>query len=256
MWDDTNLYVAAELNDPEHIQTETGPSAWRGDTLWLYLNTRGDRHRVDVKLTLAETPAGPQVWNWTAQSFLPDAELAWQPVEGGYVYEAALPLDSLNFLEPEVDRRIFFEAGKGFTTGFIDWTGLDPDTPENLAPLTFVKELSPAAQTGVLPDQSPEDVAFSVSLDGGKPFTIPQALSPDRDYLWLDPLFGGPVSLGQGTHTILVTYAGKKTDREAIVDAFMIIPAVACKTFADEQGNIAALCHDMSTADTTWEESQ
>ena len=74
--------------------------------------------------------------------------------------------------------------------------------------------------------------------------------------MWLDPLFGGPVSLGQGTHTLLVTYAGKKTEREAIVDAFMIIPAVACKTFADEQGNISTLCHDMSTADTTWEESQ
>ena len=256
MWDDTNLYVAAEVNDPEHIQTETGPSAWRGDTLWLYLDAGGQLPRVDVKLTLAETPAGPQVWNWTAQSFLPGAELAWHPVEGGYNYEAALPLESLNFLEPEVGKRIFFEAGKGFTTGFIDWIGLDPDTPENLAPLTFVKELSPAAQICVLPEQSPEDVAFSVSLDGGTPFTIPQALSPDRDFLWLDPLFGGPVSLGQGTHTLMVTYAGKKTDREAIVDAFMIIPAVACKTFADEQGNISTLCHDMSTADTTWEESR
>ena len=256
MWDDINLYVAAEVNDPEHIQTETGPSAWPGDTLWLYLNTRGDRRRVDVKLTLAETPAGPQVWNWTAQSFLPGAELAWQPAEGGYIYEAALPLESLNFLEPEAGKEIYFESGKGFTTGFIDWTGLDPDTAENLAPLTFVTDLSPAAQAGELSLQSPEDVAFSVSLDGGQPFTVPQALSPDRDYLWLDPLFEGPIPLLRGPHTLLVTFAGMKSDREAIIDAFMIVPSITCKTFENPGKGISNLCYDMSTAHTSWEESE
>jgi hypothetical protein len=98
-------------------------------------------------------------------------------------------------------------------------------------------------------------VAFAVSLDGGKPFTIPQAFSPDRDYLWLDPLFGSPISLGQGTHTLLVTYAGEKIDREAVVDAFMIVPAIACKTFENQNGEFLTLCHDMSTAHTTWQES-
>lgn len=254
MWDDANLYVAAEVNDPQHIQNETGPSAWRGDTLWLYLNTRGDRRRVDVKLTLAQTPGGPQVWNWTAQSFLPGVELAWQPVEGGYIYEAALPLESLSFLEPEAGKQIYFEAGRGFQGGFIDWTGLDPDTAENLAPMTFVTELSKAAQSGEIPEQSPEDVAFSVSLDGGEPFTVPQALSPDRDYLWLDPLFEGPIPLQRGPHTLLVTFAGMKSDREAIIDAFMIVPSIACKTFENPGKGISKLCHDMSTDHTTWEE--
>jgi hypothetical protein len=255
MWDDDYLYVAAQVNDPIHIQEETGPSAWRGDTLWLYLNTRGDRSRVDVKLTLAETPNGPQVWNWVAQSFLPGAELAWRPVDGGYVYEAALPLESLNFLEPEAGKKIYFEAGKGFTTGFIDFTGLDPDTAENLATLTFVSELSPAAKMAELPAQSSDDVAFTVSLDGGEPYLVPQAISPDRDYLWLDPLFDGPVKLNQGSHSLLVTNAGRMNDREAIVDAFMIIPSMACKIFQDDQEHQIILCHDMGTASTTWDES-
>ncbi len=254
MWDDDKLYVAARVRDPQHVQDGTGPSAWRGDTLWLYLNTRGDRRRVDVKLTLAQTPDGPQVWNWTAQAFLPGAELAWQPAEGGYVYEAALPLASLNYFEPQDGKRIYFEAGKGFTGCFIDWTGLDPDTAGNLAPLTFVTALSPAAQAAEMPEQSPDDVAFSVALDGGKAVLVPQAISPDRDYLWLDAIFDGPVWLSQGPHTLLVRYAGRQSDREAVVDAFMLLPAVACKEFENEAGDAVTLCYDVQTAETTWEE--
>jgi len=254
MWDDTHLYVAARMRDPEHVQNETGPSAWRGDTLWLYLNTPGDHRRVDVKLTLSQTPDGPQVWNWTAQAFLPGAELAWQPVEGGYVYEAALPLESLNRLRPEDGKRIYFEAGKGFGSGFIDWTGLDPDTAENLAPLTFVTALSPAAQVGETPEQSLEDVAFAVALDGGDPTVVSHALSPDRDYLWLDLIFDGPVHLSRGSHTLLVCYAGHQPDREAVVDAFMLVPAVACKRLEDGDGGAFTLCYNMQTAAAAWEE--
>jgi hypothetical protein len=256
MWDDDNLYVASDVRDPDHVQTEVGPSAWRGDTQWLYLNTRGDRGRVDVKLTLSQTPDGPQVWNWTAQSFLPGAELAWTPTEGGFIYEARLPLESLNYLDPEDGKRIYFEAGRGFLGGFIDWTGLDPDTAENLAPLTFVTELSPAAQAGEPQEQSPEDVAFNVSLDGAEAVVVPQALSPDRDYLWLDPVFGQPVYLEGGTHTLLVTHAGRQSDREAVVDAFLIVPAVACKHLEDGMGDGLILCHDMLDGTTTWEEGK
>jgi hypothetical protein len=254
MWDDDHLYVAARVRDPEHVQNETGPSVWRGDTLWLYFDTTGRRKRLDVKLTLAWTPSGPQVWNWVAQTFLPGSELAWRPTEGGYAYEAALPLKSLNYLEPEDGKRISFEAGRGFTGGFIDWTGLDPDTPANLAPLTFVTALSPAAQVGELPAQSPDDVAFSVALDGGEPVTVSQAVSPDRDYLWLDPIFEGPVELSPGSHTLLVSYAGRQSDREAVVDAFMLVPAVACKRLANDLGSTLTLCYDMQTAAVTWEE--
>jgi len=254
MWDDTNLYVAAQVRDPTHVQNDTGPSVWRGDALWLYFDTRGGHQRVDVKLTLAQTPDGPQVWNWIGQLFLPGAQLAWQEVEGGYIYEAALPLDSLNFLEIEVGRRINFEAGWGFTGGFMTWTGLDPDTAANLAPLSFVTTLSAAAQAAEIPEQAPDDVAFAVSLDGGEAVTVMQAVSPDRDYLWLDPVVAGPLFLSQESHTLLVSYAGRQPNREAIVDAFLIVPAMACKRLENDEGQVLTLCHDMLTAATTWEE--
>jgi hypothetical protein len=60
MWDDQNLYIAADVHSPTYRQTETGPSVWKGDTLWIYLNPRRDRSTVGVKLTLAQTPQGPQ----------------------------------------------------------------------------------------------------------------------------------------------------------------------------------------------------
>lgn len=254
MWDDTHLYVAARVRDPEHVQTETGPSVWRGDTLWLYFDTRGNRSRVDVKLTLAQTPDGPQVWNWTAQAFFPGAQLAWQPVEGGYIYEAALPLESLNYLAPEPGKRLHFDAGIGYTGGFINYTGLDPDTAANLAPLTLVTSLSPAAHSGEIPDQAGDDVAFSVEIQSYEPAIVPQALSPDRDYLWLDLVFGQPLLLEAGTHTLQVDYAGKQPDREAVVDAFMIIPARLCKSFHGQDLPELTLCYDVLTAAATWEE--
>jgi hypothetical protein len=180
--------------------------------------------------------------------------LAWREVEGGYIYEAALPLDSLNYLEPEDGKTIRFEAGMGFTGGFIDWTGLDPDTASNLAPLTFVETLSPAALAGEMPEQSPEDVAFSVALDGDLTAVVPQATSPDRDYLWLDQVFPGSVSLSKGEHTLLLSYSGRQSSREAIVDAFMIVRQEACKVLENNDGDRATLCYDMATAEASWEE--
>jgi hypothetical protein len=254
MWDNENLYVSARVYDPKHVQNDTGPSAWRGDTLWLYLDTKGSRQRIDVKLTLAQTPDGPQVWNWTSQSFLPGAELAWHELDDGYIYEAALRLPSLNFLDPEEGKRIRFDAGKGYGGGFIDWTGLDPDTAANLAPLTFVESLSPVVQVGDIPGLSVDDIAFSVTLDGEETAVVPQSISPDRDYLWLDPVFHRPVSLSKGEHTLLVTYAGKQKDREAVVDAFMIVPVTACKMFENEADDGLVMCYDMESAAVTWQE--
>jgi hypothetical protein len=209
---------------------------------------------LDVKVTLAQTPDGPQVWSWLGQQFLPGAQLAWQSTDGGYVYEAALPLESLNFLTAEDGKGVHFEAGMGFTGGFMDWTGLDPDSVANLAPLTLVTALSAEAVAGELPEQAADDVAFGVSLDGAEAGIVMQALSPDRDYLWLDPVFAGPVLLSQGTHTLLISYAGLQPDREAVVDAFLIIPQLACKRLENDEGRLLTVCHDMQTAVTTWEE--
>ena len=142
----------------------------------------------------------------------------------------------------------------GFTGGFIDWTGLDPDAAGNLAPLTLVTALSAAATAGDVPEQAAGDVAFAVSLDGSEAVTVVQALSPDRDYLWLDAVFSEPLFLSQGPHTLLISYAGRQPDREAVLDAFLIVPAVACKRLESNERQLLVLCHDMQTAVTTWEE--
>lgn len=121
-WDTQFLYVAARVRDEAYVQNEVGPSVWRGDALWLYFNLLGDRRSLDAKLTLAQTPAGPQIWNWRAQSFQPGAVLAWQATPTGYLYEAALPWTSFH-VNPAQRARFFFDAGIGFgASGFIGST--------------------------------------------------------------------------------------------------------------------------------------
>lgn len=94
----------------------------------------------------------------------------------------------------------------------------------------------------------------AVILDGGEPANMPQAVSPDRDYLWLDPVFDGPVLLKRGTQTLLMRYAGRQLDREAVVDASMLVPSVACKRLESTTGKKLTLCYDMQTAAVTWDE--
>ncbi len=254
MWDEQNLYVSARVRDPQHVQEDVGPSVWHGDTLWLYLDTQASGRRVDAKLTLAQTPDGPQVWNWTSSSFLSGATLAWAPEAGGYVYEAALPLESLSHLVPEPGRSIHFDAGMGFNNAFISWTGRDPDVAANLTPLQLVDALSPAAQPGATAQPNADAVAFAVTLDEAPLAVVAQATSPDRDYLWLDRVTESPISLEAGAHRLEISYAGQQADREAEVDALMIVPAVACRTFENASGGILTLCVDLLSAQVTWEE--
>lgn len=236
MWDDANLYLAAEVRDPEHVQEEIGPGVWEGDALWVYLDTAGEGRRIDAKLTMAQTPDGPQVWSWTGGAFLPGAELAWREQEGGYVYEAAIPWASLGREAAETGQELRFELGNGFVGGFMDWTGTDPDTPGNLAPLTLVDELSepagPVAEEGA---PTPESVAVGVSLDGGRRVVVPALTSPDRDYLWLETVLRD-VELEAGAHQLRLAFAGTG-ETEAVVDAVWLSPVVTRKTWHLEDGS-------------------
>lgn len=266
LWDETHLYIAVRVFDEQHLQNEVGPSVWRGDALWLYFNLLGDRRSLDVKLTLAQTPMGPQVWNWRAQGFQPEAKLAWAETENGYRYEAAISWKSLNNFDPSKRSRLYFDAGMGFgLNGFINWSGLDPDTPSNLLPLDFVQEIDPLQAEASAQTVSPLDVAFSAALTlAGKATdrplyqaVVPQATSPDRDYLWLDLVFDSPVELEADTYDLYVAYAGTKDAMEAVVDAFWVLPRRACKVFdfpAEHDLRTARLCHDLWTGDTQWQE--
>uniref|UniRef100_A0A7C1J9J7 Carbohydrate-binding domain-containing protein n=1 Tax=Caldilinea aerophila TaxID=133453 RepID=A0A7C1J9J7_9CHLR len=266
LWDETHLYIAARVFDEQHLQNEVGPSVWRGDALWLYFNLLGDRRSLDAKLTLAQTPMGPQVWNWRAQGFQPEAKLAWAETENGYRYEAAISWKSLNNFDPSKRSRLYFDAGMGFgLNGFINWSGLDPDTPSNLLPLDFVQEIDPLQAEASTQTVSPLDVAFSIALTPVGKATdqplyqavVPQATSPDRDYLWLDLVFDSPVELEAGKYDLYVAYAGTKDTMEAVVDAFWVLPRHACKVFdfpAEHELRTARLCHDLWSGDTQWQE--
>lgn len=256
LWDEENLYLAAEVTQAApHTQNETGPSVWKGDALWVYMDTSGAGTRVDVKFTLAQTPQGPQVWDWKGSAFLPGARLAWAPTARGYAYEAAIPLAALD-LEPKPGLAIGFDIGKGCCgSGFMDLSGKDPDVAANLVPLTFVD--TPAAGEGASTSarqSGPGAVALSVQVDGGAPVFLPEQVSPDRDYLWLDRLEAGPLHLDAGPHTLTIAYAGSDPERTSVVDGFLLQPTVLRRTLRSPAGATLRIAYDLSTGTLSWQE--
>jgi len=257
MWDDENLYLAAQVRDPVHEQPEIGPSVWAYDALWGYVDGTGRGQRLSAKFTLAQTPDGPQVWNWVASTWLPKAELAWQPFPNGdgYIYEAKLPFQSLRVRDVKAGKVMGFEAGRGVGgDSFLDLTGADPDTPANLARLILVNALSDLdAQGGAeeVLSKGENAIALSVTLDGGDPVIVPANTAPDRRYLWLDLVGEGPVTLQAGEHTLHLTYAGLEPKRRVAVDGFLIQPVVAERVFAGPDGVTLTLTYDTQTVTVT-----
>jgi hypothetical protein len=239
MWDDQNLYVAARVLSPTHNQTETGPSVWKGDTLWIYLNPHRDRSTVEDKLTLAQTPQGPQVWNWKTNSYQPGAKLAWKQGNGFYTYEAALTWKSLGVDQVQVGAAMALELGRGCCgSGFQDLSGANPDTAANLVKMNLVSQLSAGASNQAASPAGPDAVALQWSLDGGGVRKQFQAGSPDRDYLMLERLAALPVDLAAGQHTLTLEYAGTDPQRTAAIDGFLLLPVKLTRSFTGPGGNL------------------
>jgi len=258
MWDAEMFYLAVEVRDPKHEQTGVGPGVGGQDALWVYLDATGQGRRLTAKLTLAQTPDGPQVWDWKAGFPLPKARLAWRAGDGGYVYEAALAWDSLGGRDIAAAEQLGIEAGRGFGgNSFLDLSGRDPDSAANLVPLLLVEQAGQASASGEpAPDATvstdPDSAALGIALDGSKPLVLRQQVSPDRDYLWLDPVGDRPIQLEAGQHTLRLTYAGRDPNRSTIVDAFLLAPAVVTQRFAGPDGAKLTLRYDMTTADLQW----
>ena len=256
MWDEQNLYIAARVFDPEHSQTETGPSVWKGDALWIYLDTNRDRSSVDLKLTLAQTPSGPQIWNWKSSSFLRDAKLVWKQGAGSYVYEASLPWSSLGVSKLEAGKELGLELGRGCCgSGFQDLSGKDPDTAANLVPLTLVDRLSQGASNQSAGPSGPDSVALRWSLDDGGARKHSEGGSPDRDYLYLDRLTSTSVDLAPGSHTLHMEYAGSDPARAALIDGFLVLPARMTRTLVTPDGHMLTLTYDIESGKLTFEEN-
>ncbi|MBN2305658.1 MAG: hypothetical protein JXQ72_14335, partial [Anaerolineae bacterium] len=227
--------------------------------LWVYLDGTGEGMRLSTKFTLAETPMGPQVWDWVASTWLPNADLVWQafPAEDGYIYEAALPWRSLRIRNNDVaaGQVMGIEAGRGLGgDSFLDLTGSDPDTPANLAQLILVNELSDLDDLGgaeTVLSSAESAVALGVTLDGGEQMVLPANTAVDRRYLWLDRIVDDPVILEAGEHTMIVTYAGSDPKRRINVDGFLIQPVIALRVFEGPDGSRLTLTYDTRTGETT-----
>lgn len=250
-WDDQNLYLLATVRDPKHEQPFTLSNAWQGDTLWIYFTHQADATRLSAKFTLAQTPDGPQTWDWIHTEFLEGAQLAWQPQDAGYIYEAAIPWVSLDVEQPAAGLSIGFEAGRGIGgNSFMDLTGRDPDVAANLMKLVLVE---PDMDMSTL---SSAPVALSVRLDDGDRATLQESVSPDSDYFWLDLLTANPVTLSTGEHTIRFEYAGDPAENPGLskIDAFYLQPVVARRVFQTPDGRTFTLTYNTQTGESTWEE--
>ncbi len=256
MWDEQNLYVAARVFDPEHRQTEIGPSVWKGDTLWVYIDPNRDRSTVEAKLTLAQTPDGPQVWNWKANAYVRDAQMTWKGGRMQYVYEAKLPWASLGVSRIEVGKQMGIELGRGCCgSGFQDLSGKDPDTAGNLVQLTLVDALTPGVSSQVVSPGGPDTVALRWNLDGSGPRKQSQGGSPDRDYLWLERLTSTPVEMSTGPHTLTLEYAGTDPARTVTLDGFLLVPAQLTSLLESPQdGHSLTLFYDIDRGQFKMEE--
>ncbi len=252
-WDDENLYIQAAVRDPEHNQPYTLSTAWQGDTLWIYMTAIPDEARtLSAKFTFAQTPDGPQIWDWVNTRFLRGATLAFQPAEGGYIYEAAIPWESVDVEAPQAGRSIGFEAGRGIGgNSFMDLTGRDPDVASNLLQIMLV-------EPGMEMDATTAPrVSMEVRLDDNEPVVVPQSVSPDSDHFWLDLVIETPVHLEIGEHILRYSYAGEESSNPGLskVDAFYLQPAIARRVFEHPDGRRVTLTYNTLTGDASWEES-
>jgi hypothetical protein len=254
-WDEQNLYIAARVFDPEHGQAETGPSVWKGDVLWVYMDGNHDQSSVDIKLTLAQTPDGPQIWDWKANRFVPDGQLAWKQTDGGYIYEARLPWKALGVSKVAANTVMGLELGRGCCgSGFQDLSGTDPDVARNLVLLTLVDTLSPGAGNQTAGATGPDAVALRWAIDGTGARKHNLGGSPDRDYLWLDRLTSAPLDLTAGEHTLTFEYAGSDPNRGVAVDGFFLLPVPLTQTLTGPNGARLTISYNVDSGKLTLED--
>jgi hypothetical protein len=254
-WDDDNLYIYATVRDPQHEQLYTLSTVWQGDVLWFYMTDNPqEARRLSAKFTLAQTPEGGQIWDWIHTGFVEGAQMAFQEQEGDYAYEAAIPWTSLEIV-PAVGKSIGLEVGRGIGgNSFMDLTGRDPDVASNLLSMLLTDE------TISLDTSNAPQIALEVRIDDAESVFVPETVSPDSDYFWLDLVSEQPLHLEVGEHMLRYEYAGAATTSAnpgiSKVDAFYLQPAIGSHTFIHPDGWTVTLTYNTLTGETTWEESR
>lgn len=104
-WDTLNLYLAARVHDPIHLQHRDGADIWQQDSLQIGLDPLHDAWKTvglmtygtdDQEYGFALTDAGPLAWCWQGTPGKAE-DVRLQVVRDGEttVYEAAIPWTSL-----------------------------------------------------------------------------------------------------------------------------------------------------------------
>lgn len=112
-WDDSNLYVAVEVTDNLHVQTQTGNQIFKGDGVDLQIDTNRSNDAAGLNLDNFQINLSPGNFNdippsafrfqGTADGNILDAPgghhvtVAAQKTAAGYIIEAAIPWSDLNF---------------------------------------------------------------------------------------------------------------------------------------------------------------
>jgi len=134
-WDSDNLYVGVEVTDDIHVQTQTGNQIFRGDSVDMQLDTdratdyapRLSPDDFQVNLSpgnFTDLPPSAFLFRGTDDNQILDAPgqhsivVAAQPVEGGYVLEAAIPWRDLEKVpEPDLIVGLALNANDNDTPG-------------------------------------------------------------------------------------------------------------------------------------------
>ena len=99
-WDEKNLYLAARVRDAGQTFSKTASVLWAGDSIEMLIAPLGgqkDSPYTQVALGLVEggTPTIMRYAGAGSEGPLKDARIAVLRVDGGYVYEAAIPWSDL-----------------------------------------------------------------------------------------------------------------------------------------------------------------
>lgn len=120
-WDNSNLYLAADVNDDMPLMNaKTKNNIWNGDAveMTIGLNTSADPDRASFVKGDKQIGFGignganvkPSVWDWTSAKAPEGARIEAKKRPGGYVFEAMIPWNSMGSFTPTAGMQIGFDC--------------------------------------------------------------------------------------------------------------------------------------------------
>lgn len=140
-FDETNLYLAFDVEDDVFSQEFANGDIWKGDSVQFAIDANNDKSEMHYKsddyeygLALVASDGGqaPLVWRWRAGASkptgpVPNAKLAVVRKNGGAVYEVAVPITELEPFSRGIQQAVGFtwvvnDSDGGMRSGFAEWT--------------------------------------------------------------------------------------------------------------------------------------